>query len=72
MATRNLGICCFLMSGNRPSAEADGINDEKSVLTLSLTLSRTLATNMGMGNAWLEKQGLISLKEQWSKIHYPA
>ena len=25
-------------------------------------LSRTLATNMGMGNAWLEKQGLISLK----------
>ncbi len=35
-------------------------------------LSRTLATNMGMGNAWLEEQGLISLKEQWSKIHYPA
>ncbi|MBI9020603.1 MAG: hypothetical protein JEZ10_05040 [Verrucomicrobia bacterium] len=35
-------------------------------------LSRTLATNMGMGNAWLEEQGLISLKEQWSRIHYPA
>ncbi len=35
-------------------------------------LSRTLATNMGMGNAWLEEQGLISLKKQWSKIHYPA
>jgi RNA-directed DNA polymerase len=35
-------------------------------------LSRTLATNMGMGNAWLKEQGLISLKEQWSKIHYPA
>ena len=35
-------------------------------------LSRTLATNMGMGNAWLEEQGLISLKEQWSKIHYPV
>ena len=34
-------------------------------------LSRTLATNMGMGNAWLKEQGLISLKEQWSKIHYP-
>jgi len=30
-------------------------------------LSRTLATNMGLGNAWLEEQGLISLKEQWSK-----
>jgi RNA-directed DNA polymerase len=35
-------------------------------------LSRTLATNMGMGNAWLEEQGVISLKEQWSRIHYPA
>jgi len=35
-------------------------------------LSRTLATNMGMGNAWLAEQGLISLKEQWSKIHYPV
>ncbi len=35
-------------------------------------LSRTLATNMGMGNAWLAEQGLISLKEQWSKIHYPS
>jgi len=35
-------------------------------------LSRTLATNMGMGNEWLAEQGLISLKEQWSRIHYPA
>jgi len=35
-------------------------------------LSRTLATNMGMSNEWLAEQGLISLKEQWSKIHYPA
>jgi RNA-directed DNA polymerase len=34
-------------------------------------LARTLATNMGMGNEWLAEQGLISLKEQWSKIHYP-
>jgi RNA-directed DNA polymerase len=35
-------------------------------------LSRTLSTNMGMGNVWLEEQGLISLKEQWSRMHYPA
>lgn len=34
-------------------------------------LSRTLATNTGMDNAWLKEQGLISLKEQWSNIHYP-
>jgi RNA-directed DNA polymerase len=35
-------------------------------------LSRTLSTNMGMGNAWLKEQGLVSLKEQWSRMHYPA
>ncbi|VGO12344.1 Group II intron-encoded protein LtrA [Pontiella desulfatans] len=34
-------------------------------------LSRTLATNMGLGNAWLKEQGLVSLKEQWSRMHYP-
>ncbi|MGE4490220.1 MAG: maturase [Kiritimatiellales bacterium] len=34
--------------------------------------ARTLATNMGMENTWLEEHGLISLKEQWSRMHYPA
>jgi len=35
-------------------------------------LSRTLATQTGMTNKWLEKQGLISIKTQWVNIHYPA
>ena len=35
-------------------------------------LSRTLATQSGMTNKWLAEQGLISIKEQWVKIHYPA
>ena len=35
-------------------------------------LSRTLATQTGMTNQWLKKQGLISIKEQWVRIHYPA
>jgi len=35
-------------------------------------LSRTLATQTGMTNKWLAEQGLISIKEQWIKIHYPA
>ena len=35
-------------------------------------LARTLATQSGMTNKWLEKQGLISIKEQWVKIPYPA
>ena len=35
-------------------------------------LSRTLATQTGMTNQWLKKQGLISIKELWVNIHYPA
>ena len=34
--------------------------------------SRTLATQTGMTNQWLKNQGLISVKEQWVKLHYPA
>jgi len=35
-------------------------------------LARTMATQSGMTNQWLSEQGLISVKEQWVKIHYPA
>ena len=35
-------------------------------------LARTLATQTGMTNKWLVEQGLISVKEQWVKIHYPV
>lgn len=35
-------------------------------------LARTLAAQVGMTNKWLTKQGLISVKDQWVKIHYPA
>lgn len=34
-------------------------------------LSRTLATQTGMTDAWLASNGLLSLKEQWVAIHYP-
>ncbi len=34
--------------------------------------ARTLANQTGMTNQWLEKQGLLSVKELWVKIHYPA
>jgi retron-type reverse transcriptase len=33
---------------------------------------RTLATQTGMTNQWLREQGLISIKELWVNIHYPA
>ena len=35
-------------------------------------LSRTLATQTGMTNQWLMDQGLLSVKDLWVKIHYPA
>jgi len=35
-------------------------------------LARTLATQTGMTNKWLKAQGLLSVKELWVKIHYPA
>jgi RNA-directed DNA polymerase len=35
-------------------------------------LARTLATQADMTNQWLKKQGLISIKELWVNIHYPA
>lgn len=34
-------------------------------------LSRTPATQMGMNNAWLKEQGLVSIKELWVNFHYP-
>jgi RNA-directed DNA polymerase len=35
-------------------------------------MSKTFATQAGMSNQWLKKQGLISIKELWVNIHYPA
>jgi RNA-directed DNA polymerase len=35
-------------------------------------MSRRLAAQHGMTNKWLKDQGLISVKEQWVKTHYPA
>jgi len=35
-------------------------------------LAKTLSTNCGLSNAYLEKQGLVSLRTAWIGIHYPA
>jgi len=35
-------------------------------------LAKTLATQSGMTNKWLKDQGLMSVKELWVSIHYPA
>ena len=33
-------------------------------------LARTLATQSGMTNKWLQEQGLISIRDRWIKFHY--
>lgn len=35
-------------------------------------MSRSLATTSGLTNQWLKDQGLVSVKELWVNIHYPA
>ncbi|WP_456473546.1 hypothetical protein [Desulfolithobacter sp.] len=35
-------------------------------------LARTLATHSGITNKWLKDQGLLSVKDLWVHIHYPA
>ena len=35
-------------------------------------LAKTLASQTGMSNQWLKDQGLLSVKELWVNIHYPA
>ena len=35
-------------------------------------LSKTYATQLGMTNHWLKKQGVISIKDLWVNMHYPA
>ena len=34
--------------------------------------ARTMATQTGMTNKWLKDQGLLSVKELWVNMHYPA
>ncbi|MCL4475927.1 MAG: group II intron reverse transcriptase/maturase, partial [Nitrospirae bacterium] len=35
-------------------------------------LSKTLSTNCGLGNEFLQKQGLTSIRTLWIGIHYPS
>jgi RNA-directed DNA polymerase len=35
-------------------------------------LAKTLSTNMGLSKAYLDEQGLVSIRTLWIQIHYPA
>ena len=51
--------------------------DEKRAVTAAMSrksfwkLSKTYATQLGMTNEWLKQQGMVSLGELWSAVHYP-
>jgi RNA-directed DNA polymerase len=54
-----------------------GVNKRQAIFTaLSRKsywhLSRTMATQCGMTDAWLKSQGLVSMRELWIAFHYPA
>jgi len=54
-----------------------GVSESQAVLTaLSRKsywhLSKTMATQSGMTNAWLKSQGLVSMRTLWIAFHYPA
>ncbi len=34
-------------------------------------LARTYATQLGMNNAWVKEQGLVSVRDLWIAFHYP-
>ena len=54
-----------------------GVSERQAVLTaLSRKsywhLSRTKATQVGLNDAWLKSQGLVSVRDLWISFHYPA
>jgi len=54
-----------------------GVSERQAVLTaLSRKsywhLSRTMATQWGMNDAWLESQGLVPVRTLWIAYHYPV
>ena len=54
-----------------------GVSERQAVLTaLSRKsywhLSRTMATQWGLNDAWLKSRGLVSVRDRWIAFHYPA
>jgi hypothetical protein len=59
--------------GHRPGLPGKVISFHIVPLDPSLSGRGTFRpTNMGLSNAFLEKQGLVSIRTLWIQIHYPA
>ncbi len=73
---------CYWKQWRRPSRRIReliklGVNTREAIcLGLSRKsywrLSKTMGTNSGLSNAHFKEIGLLSVRELWCKIHYPA
>lgn len=73
---------CYWKQWRRPRAKIRNLRKLGTSLRVAIDvglsrkgpwrLARTLATQTGMTNKWLKEQGLVSVKERWVNIHYPA
>lgn len=71
---------CYLKQWRRPRTRIRNLirlgTRTRTAVSLGLSskgpyrLAKTLATHSGMTNKWLEKQGLVSVRERWIKFHY--
>ena len=52
--------------------QSERSDQNRRELERAYAMSRTPITQMAMSNEWLAAQGLVSIKEQWVRFHYPA
>lgn len=72
---------CYLKQWRKPRTRARnlikrGVGDKlASSIAASgksvYRLAKTKAVQLALNNKWLALQGLVSVKEQWSRFHYP-
>ncbi len=71
---------CYLKQWRKPRTRISNLiklgTRNRTAVSLGLSskgpyrLAKTLATHSGMTKKWLEKQGLVSIRELWIKFHY--
>jgi RNA-directed DNA polymerase len=74
--------CCYWKQWRWPRTKIShlmslGISRDEAIKTGvsskgPYAMSRTPITQQAMSNEWLTKQGLVSIKDQWVRFHYPA
>ncbi len=73
---------CYLKQWRKPRTRIGNLIrlgvGKRQAISLGLSrkgpwhLARTKATQIGMSKNWLKEKGLLSVKDLWAKIHYPA